>query len=537
MIFTSEIIIQGFVMSNYFVGIDNGGTKTKCCIFDESGKLISSSSVSIPVSTPHPGWVERNCEDVWYGNIKVIKSSIEKASEHSTFHVNDIKAVGLTGYGNGVCFVDENGESLYPAVVSTDSRASTYLDKWENDGTMLAVYEKTFQKIWDAQPAALIPWFRDNMPEILKKAKYSLDIKDYVRFCLTGVLCSEITAASSGALMNIFEKKYDYDIFQLLGIEDYWGITPPYVGSTDISGYITKKASQATGLPEGIPVSGGYFDIDAGSLGAGVTSQGILNLIAGTWSINEYITNDINSSKGKFSNTVGYLPGYYVVEDSSPTSCANLEWFLHNFLLMNKNKKEPQIEGDIYKRCDEIIEKIDPNKNRIVFVPYVFASSSNPLSRGAFLNLTANCDWKYMLEAVYEGIVFSSAFHVKRLIKGMPNFRCARLSGGITKSDYWTQMLCDTINIPIETLEGDEQSALGAAISGAIACGHYLNEQDAVNSMTHVKKTFYPKPLRVKIMQDKFKTFEKAIRSVDYFHSGKIDYSGFMNEVQKTIEK
>ena len=63
----------------------------------------------------------------------------------------------------------------------------------------------------------------------------------------------------------------------------------PLRGSAELCGKVTREAAAATGLREGTPVAGGLFDIDACALATGLTDPGLLCLIAGSWSINEYI--------------------------------------------------------------------------------------------------------------------------------------------------------------------------------------------------------------------------------------------------------
>ena len=495
----------------YLLGLDNGGTKVKCAVYDTQGSELAAASVSPKLSTPHAGWTERDPEEVWQANCEVIRKAVSKAG----IDPSEIAGLGLTGYGNGACFVDEKGAPTYPCIVSTDSRANSYLDQWEKDGTMAAVYELTYQKIWDAQPAALIPWFRDHMPEILEKTKYTLDMKDYIRFRLTGELVSEITAASSGCLMNIKTLEFDREIFRLLGIEDYFGINPPYVGSTEVSGRVSRQAAEAAGIPEGIPVSGGYFDIDAGALASGVIDDQTLCCIAGTWSINEYISSDLESNYGKFSNTVGYLPGWYTIEDSSPTSASNLEWFLDRFY----GEEKSRAGGDFYRQCDRAAGDVRPEESDIIFVPYLYASATHPKARGLFMNLSGYHRREHMLRAVYEGVAFSTAFHVERLTEGKNiDYRLVRFSGGAANSSLWTQMFCDILNRPVETLKSSELSAMGAAMSAGIACGAFADEKEAVDAMVKVKERFVPDADRVLIYREKFGQYKKALAMLDGFY-------------------
>ena len=67
--------------------------------------------------------------------------------------------------------------------------------------------------------------------------------------------------------------------------------------STAVTGYVTAEATEATGLAEGTPVAGGYFDIDAGALASGVLDGNTLCLIAGT-SLLTYTTSPIALTDG-----------------------------------------------------------------------------------------------------------------------------------------------------------------------------------------------------------------------------------------------
>ena len=101
------------------IGIDNGGSETKCAVFSLDGRELAVASRRLPIEVPHPGWSERDAKRVWEMNVEAIREALSSAK----VTVEQVAGVGLTGYGNGVCLVDENGEPTYKAVVSTDERA------------------------------------------------------------------------------------------------------------------------------------------------------------------------------------------------------------------------------------------------------------------------------------------------------------------------------------------------------------------------------------------------------------------------------
>lgn len=497
-------------MEQYLIGVDNGGSDIKCAVFDLKGRELAVAGTQVPMDIPKPGFTERDAEKVWRANAKVIREAVKKAGIAG----ESVAAVGLTGYGNGLVLVDEHFQAVYPVIVSTDDRAGDYCQKFKKDGTEKRIFPYTLQTTWSAQPAALLPWFRDHHPEVLAKTRWILSIKDFIRLRLTGAVAGEITDASSGCLVNLDTRKYEPFLFQIFDIEDCCRKMPPVLESTEVSGLITEEAAAETGLAAGIPVAAGYFDIDANALASGVLSENELCLIAGTWSINEYLSTQAPRDIEHKQNTVtlSYLKEYYIMEDSTPTSAGNFNWFIQK--LLRPDRPDLSTAG-IYDACNRLVESIEPKDSRAIFVPYLYGSATHPDAHGAFLNLTGGDDRGDMLRAVYEGVVFSSAHHVYNLKRPIESYTKARLSGGVSNSEVWSQMMSDVLQIPIETLEGGEPGAKGAAIGAGVACGIFADLKEAVGHMVHIGKTYTPRPQYGPVYAEKYKRYEAALQAVD----------------------
>lgn len=498
-------------MEQYLMGIDNGGSDTKCAIFDLKGNEIAVAGTQVPMDIPKPGFTERDGEKVWQANAAVIREALQKAGISG----EQVAAVGLTGYGNGMVLLGEDLSPVYPVIVSTDDRAGDYCKKFKEDGTERKLFPYTLQTTWSAQPAAMLPWFRDHEPEVLKKTRWILSVKDFVRLHLTGELAGEITDASSGCLVDLAARDYDKRLFEILGIEDCYEKMPPILESTEISGRVTEAAAKETGLAAGTPVAAGYFDIDANALASGILSSDDLCLIAGTWSINEYLSaeeppRDIDKKKNVV--TLSYLKGYYIIEDSTPTSASNFNWFIRN--LIRPDRPDTPV-SEIYAECNQLVEQISPEDSNVIFVPYLFGSATHPDAQGAFLNLNSSDDRAAMLRAVYEGVVFSSAHHVYNLKRPVESYAKARLSGGVSNSEVWSQMMSDVLQIPIETLKGGEPGAMGAAMGAGVACGVFKDLEDAVEHMVQLGKVYMPRPEYKEIYAKKFQRYEAALQAVD----------------------
>ena len=501
-------------MGQYLLGIDNGGSEIKCVLFDLSGKEIGKASERVQMNLPRPGFTERDSEQLWRANVSAIHTVLKKAGIEGT----DVRAVGLTGYGNGICLVDEKGAATYPCIVSTDTRAENYSVRFRANGVGRKIYPRTRQNIWSAQPAALLPWFRDNLPDVIKCSARCLGIKDFIRFKLTGIFMTELTEASSTCLCDLDTKRFSPEIFEALGIGGYERLMPPIAGSTEITGAVTEAAAKETGLTAGTPVAGGYFDIDAGAFASGVLSEDILCLIAGTWSINEHLAKKANTDADKNHNTttLSYLPGYFMAEDSSATSASNFDWFVDQ--LMRQGRKDLSL-NQLYRECDAVMEQLVGQDNGVVFVPYLFDSSTVSGGKAAFFNLSGYNTRAHMLQAVYEGVVFSTMLHVSNLCYDGRKYEAARLSGGVTKSCVWTQMMADALQMKIEVPRGEELSAMGAAMGAAVAAGLYKNERQAVANMVQIDKIYVPDPGKKDIYQKKYENFSKALKALAIFHA------------------
>ncbi len=493
----------------YLMGIDNGGTFSKAAIFDENGHQISVASVPTVTITPKPGYTERDMEELWQVNAQAVKEAIEK----SGINPADIAGVSFSGHGKGLYLVGKDGKPSYNGIISTDARAWAYVKKWKEDGTAKKVYEKTYQDILACQPVSLLAWLKDNCPEVIENTKYVFAVKDYVRYRMTGEAYAEMSDFSGGNLVNLATGEYDRELMELFGIGEVYDMLPPLKNAADVCGYVTKEASELTLLPEGTPVSAGMFDVNACGIASGLSDGEKMCMIAGTWSINEFIAKEPVLNGTVALNSMFCIPGYYLVEESSPTSAGNMEWFIRN--LMNYEKADAKANGgSVYDITNEWVASIEPQDNNIIFLPFLNGSNEDALAKGTFIGLTAYHSKKHMLRAVYEGIVFSHLTHVKKLLRNREVPQRIRLSGGAANSDVWVQIFADALQIPIDVIEDKELGAQGAAIAAGIAAGIYKDYNDGIEKTVTITKTVQPRPEYKEIYEKKYQTYRRVIEGL-----------------------
>ncbi len=486
----------------YLLGLDNGGTSSKAVLFDQTGREVASAKRNTPMNTPKVGFTERDMEVLWQVNCEVVRETIEK----SGVDARDIAGVSFSGHGKGLYLWGVDEKPAYAGIISTDSRAWAIVDAWHKDGTADRAFPLTCQTVLASQPVALIKWFQLNQPEVLKRTKWIFGVKDYLRYRMTGVANAEITDISGSSLVNLNTASFDDEILKLFGLEEIRDKLPPLVYSSQFCGKVTKECAASSGLVEGTPVAAGLFDIDACAIGMNVVDDEYLAAIAGTWSINEYASPVPIMDRSVKMNSLYCLPDMYLVEECSPTSASNQEWFVNSFL------KEAAGDRKLYKVADEMVEKVAPDEANIIYLPYLFGGSDDARAGAAFVNLNASHNRDHMLRAVYEGVVFGHKLHIDRLLgsrKHPP--RGVRLAGGVTNAPMWVQMFADVLEMDVETIEVKELGALGAAMTAAVAAGLYPDLAAAAKAMVKVSRVYHPDPALAPVYRRKYRDFKTVV--------------------------
>lgn len=483
-------------MEKFLMGIDIGGTNIKAAIFDTNGNEISKSSRQTPVEVKQDIYHMRDMDILWDKIIEIIKESIEKAS----ILPQQIAAIGTTGHGKGMYLWGKDNKPCYHGVPSTDRRAEGVVAKWKADGTCEEARKLTLQNTLACQPVALLAWLKEFEPQAYSNVKWIFEAKDYVRFMLTGEPMAEYTDTSGTCTMNLITKEYDERIMEIYGIPEMFSCLPPLRKSSDLCGYISEKAAMQTGLCVGTPVCGGMFDIDACAIAMDVSSPEPLCIVTGTWSINIYLSENRVDPRHPVNHSLFCVPGYYLIEESSPTSAGNLDWVLSTLFGLD----EPD-----YKDIDNQVANLDPDSSNVFFLPFLYGSNSDTVRNAVFAGLNSGHSRADVLRAVYEGVVFSHKQHIDKLLvhRSTPPF--ARVGGGGANSDVWMQMFADILNMNVEVVEGKELGAKGAAMAAAICSGMYTGYPEAANSMVRIRKTFYPNPVMHEKYLKKYETYNK----------------------------
>ncbi len=474
----------------YLMGIDNGLTLSKAAIFDLEGRTVGVASRKIEVQYPKPGYTERDMDLVWQKTAEAIHEVVEA----SGIAPNNILAVGNSGHGNGLYVTDRDGKAFRPSIASMDGRAAEIMDEWNQPG---GVHDQAFplvhQSCWAGQPRVLLAWLKQHEPDSYRKIGKVMLCTDYIKYRLTGVHTTDYSIISGSGLFDSPNRSYSRELLEIYGIPEILPALPQPVWGHEIAGHVTPEAARLTGLAAGTPVTGGLFDIDAAAIGSGVISEGVLCIVAGTWSINEVVTKDPIVDKRLFLSSLFAIPGMWLTLEGSATSATNLEWFVNNFCY--EEKQEAQARGiSVYDVCNEKVASLAPGSTDVIFHPYLFGSDVQATARAGFYGLGAWHTKAHVLRALYEGVVYGHMSHIEKLRAAGAVIEKARMTGGGSHSQVWTQMFSDALQLPIEVPEGAEVAARGVALAAGIGAGVFRDYADAVARVVKVERVHRPNP-------------------------------------------
>ncbi|MEU5013818.1 FGGY-family carbohydrate kinase [Streptomyces sp. NPDC021749] len=483
------------------LGVDAGHTVTKAVLFDATGRPVAQGSGTLPLITPHPHWFERDMDDVWRTAHQAIRACLAEAGQDAG---RVVAAVGLTGHGDGLYAVDERGRPVRAAILAMDTRAERILEEWRGTPTWSRALALSGTVPFAGSPAALLAWLARHEPEVLRQARWLLSCKDWLRLGLTGTVATDPTDASA-SFTDMRRGGYSPELLDLYDLGALAGLLPQVLACDAVSGTVTREAAALTGLTAGTPVVTGAHDVDAAALGIGGTAPGELCLIAGSFSINQVVSErPLVDPRWQVRHFVH--PGQWMTMSTSPASAANLAWFL-------RVTGAPAEHRGVHEAIGREVEAHLDGPSEVLFHPFVYGSPHRRPTSGTFLGLRGWHGRGHLLRALMEGVVLNHRWHVDALRSKLRISGAARLTGGAAHSEVWSQMFADALRRPVVLSDVEESAARGAALLAATAVG-LLDDVTDPRAGVAVLRRHEPDADRVAVLDEAYQVYREALEAL-----------------------
>lgn len=488
----------------YWLGIDCGGTYLKAGIYDSQGREQGISRQPLPVISDHPGWAERDMDQLWTACVETIAAVLQRCRING----HQIKAIGISAQGKGLFLLDKQHRPLGRGILSSDRRAMDIVHDWQHDHIPQHLYPLTRQTLWTGHPVSLLRWVKQHQPERYRQIGSVMMAHDYLRFRLTGRRGCEETNISESNLYHMDKGAYAPELADLLGIGEITPALPPIVGSAQVCGEVTSQVAALTGLAAETPVVGGLFDVVSTALCAGLHDESTLNAVMGTWAVTSGIATEIRTNEphpyvyGRYADA-----GRYIVHEASPTSSANLEWITRQWGTPDFNE------------INHAVASLPKAGSEVMFLPFLYGSNAGLEMTAGFYGLQSLHRREHLLQAVYEGVIFSHMTHLKRMRERFQQVDTLRVTGGPAQSRVWMQILADVSGLPVELPQVEETGCLGAALAALVGSGVYSSFTEAQRHLQPASQIIEPDPVAQPAYQKKLVHYQYLIEALQSYHT------------------
>ncbi|RTZ97344.1 MAG: carbohydrate kinase [Deltaproteobacteria bacterium] len=470
---------------------DAGTQSIRAALIDLEGTIRQIVKTPIePYFSRQPGWAEQEPDYYWTtlaATSRQLLSSMEGG-------IDQIAGATITCQRATVINLDKNGNPLRPAILWLDQR------KADMENHLSPVFRgalKLFNKYTTVEKAireCKSNWMRQHQPELWDRTDKFLFLSGFLIHRLTGEYRD-----SSGSMVGYLP--FDYRKHRWAGPRNFtWkmfpmdrAVLPELVPPAGLLGHITQKASQDTGIPEGLPVIAAGTDKTCEVLGAGCRSPETACISYGT-------TATVNTANDKYVEIKPFIPPYpsaipgaYNTEAMVYRGFWLVSWFkkqfgLRELQIARKRNVAPEVV------FDELIEDIPPGAMGLMLQPYWSPGlNTDADAKGAIIGFGDVHTRAHIYRAILEGLAYGLKDGMQVLQKrNKVLVEQLRISGGGAQSDAVMQITADIFDLPAQRPHTYETAALGAAIDAAVGLKLHPDFDSAIRSMTRVTDVFEP---------------------------------------------
>jgi sugar (pentulose or hexulose) kinase len=493
------------------LAIDNGTQSVRALIFDLSGNLIAKKRVPIqPYYSEKPGWAEQDPMVFWRGVCEACRGLWAMDGVRK----DAIAGVGLTTQRSTVINLDVNQQPLRPAIVWLDQRRTENLEPVKGLWGFLFKLAGMQETVQYLQAEAEANWLQTHQPEIWEQTDKFVFLSGYLTHKLTGKVIDSVGC-------QVGYMPFDYKIQDWAKPSDWkWdavmvdrGRLPDLVPPTGVLGHITPEASEATGIPEGLPLIATAADKATEVIGAGCLDPQIGCLSYGT-------TATINTTHKKYTEVIPLIPPYpaavpgsYSLEVQIYRGFWMVSWFKEEFGQDERRiAEENGIEAE--ELFDHLLQETPPGAEGLVLQPYWSPGLKipGPEAKGAVIGFGDVHSRSHFYRAIIEGLAYALREGAERTEKRshIP-ITALRVAGGGSQSPGVMQITADIFGLPVSKPHVYEASGLGAAIDVAVGLGLHPDFNMAVNQMTRLGETFEPNRSRHQMYSELYEKVYKKM--------------------------
>jgi xylulokinase len=497
----------------YLVGIDEGTTGCKTCVFDENGTLIGSDYREYPCYYPRPGWVEQTPDDI----LPALFESCRSAIAQSGVAKEDIAAIALSSQGAVTTLLDEDGKLIRPFIGWQDVRGNAQIEGISQRIDVADFYRIGGNPLGSVFTATKIDWVREHEPENFARTALVSDHQQYfLRAFGADGDWTDTSSASRYGTLDVDTSAWSEPLNAAIGVPlDKLPTVVTEAGK--VVGHIPARVAALTGLAEGTPLCLGAHDQNCSTLGGGAVQAGTAVMVVGTFG-SCYVVSDkpLRDPLSTLTVKPNHGVGNWTIEGFSATAASSFRWYRDVFADLEVAAGRV-LKRDPYDLITHAVGDVPPGSNGVTFLPHLQGAAGarpNPDAKGTFTGMTLATTKSDMARAVLEGIGYEMRDVLEAQAAAGVDVRSVRLVGGAAKSPMWCQLLADVFERPVELLQTSETGCLGAALYAGTAVGIYPDVAAAVDRAVTVTDRYEPDGSVAPAYEEAFRRYQAVFEAL-----------------------
>jgi xylulokinase len=417
------------------LAVDVGTSALKAVLYDRAGQVTAQASRRYGYTTPRPGWAEADPE-AWWGAFDDAVLELAQWADLAA-----VRVIAFTGQMHTAVLLDAAGAVIPPTILWLDRRAVAETAELQQRLGMPPYHLNSTYTL----PKLL--WLARQQPGALARCTTLLWPKDYLRFRLTGVRCTDVTEAGGAALLNWETLTWATDRLASCGIDP--ALLPPLLHAQEDGGTVLAPLAARYGFAPDVKVIVGAGDVLALITGAPpqpgrvTCSMGSSSMVFAPLAAGQTVADAVQRLY------IYPLLPYPLLGGVSSTTGAALHWAWQALY-------EDQTPFDV---AIQQALATSAGAEGVFFLPFLSGERTpfwNDALRGAFYGLTLTHRRGHLLRAVLEGVAFSLRYLLDEFSSVNVAIDSIALAGGGAAIIGLPQLVADVCARPVAVYAGEE---------------------------------------------------------------------------------
>lgn len=254
-----------------------------------------------------------------------------------------------------------------------------------------------------------------------------------------------------------------------------------------VSGHLTEKAAEWTGLSVGIPIAVGNVDAHVSNPAVKATEPGQMVAIMGTSTCHILSDTELKVVPGMCGVVDGgVIAGMYGYEAGQSGVGDIFAWFTNNCVPPEYHDAAKANGEDLHTYLTGLAAKQQVGEHGLIALDW-WSGNRSVLVNHELSGLILGLDLATKPEDIYRALLESTAFGARVIVEA---FIAAGVTvnefivvGGLKKNPLLMQIYSDVLRLPLSLAVSEQGPALGSGIHAAVAAGAYPDVPSAAAAM------------------------------------------------------